>query len=104
MYTTDPMIIQNGTPLLYITALVTFAQMPQVVYSGALRGAGDTRYVAIVSMISIMLIRPTLSYLLCYPLGFGLIGAWFGILLDQFMRLFATMPRFASGKWTKIKL
>jgi len=104
MYTNDPMIIQNGTPLLYITALVTFAQMPQVVYSGALRGAGDTRYVAVVSMISIMIVRPILSYLLCYPLGFGLIGAWFGILLDQFMRLFATMPRFASGKWTKIKL
>ncbi len=104
LFTTDPEIIREGIPLLYITAIVTYAQISQVVYSGCLRGAGDTRYVAMVSMISIMVVRPTLSYVLCYPVGLGLIGAWVGVLIDQYMRLFATMPRFSSGKWTKIQV
>jgi Na+-driven multidrug efflux pump len=34
----------------------------------------------------------------------GLIGAWVGVLIDQYLRLAATMPRFSSGKWTKIKI
>jgi len=104
LFTTDAEIVREGIPLLYITAIVTYAQISQVVYSGCLRGAGDTRYVAMVSMVSIMVVRPLLSYVLCYPIGMGLIGAWVGVLIDQYMRLFATMPRFSSGKWTKIQV
>lgn len=104
LFTTDPAIVQAGIPLLHLTAIISYAQISQVVLSGCLRGAGDTRYVAFVSMISIMLVRPTLSYILCYPLGMGLIGAWVGVLIDQFMRLSATLPRFSSGKWVNIRI
>ena len=88
--------------LLYITDVVTFAQPSQVVFSGCLRGAGDTKFVAMVSFISIMFVRPVLSYLLCYPLGLGLLGAWIGIIIDQYTRLGFTLYRFSTGKWTKI--
>lgn len=104
LFTDDPTIIQEGIPLLYFTAIITFAQTSQVVFSGCLRGAGDTKYVAMVSFVSIMFLRPALSYVLCYPLQWGLIGAWVGLILDQYMRLAATLPRFSSGKWTKIQV
>ena len=55
-----------------------------------------------VSFISILFLRPILSYVLCYPLGLGLLGAWFGIIIDQYVRLSCTMWRFGTGKWTKI--
>ena len=55
-----------------------------------------------VSFISIMFVRPVLSYLLCYPLGLGLLGAWIGIIIDQYTRLGFTLYRFSTGKWTKI--
>ena len=102
LFTQETHIIQAGVPLLYITAVVTFAQTSQVVFSGCLRGAGDTKFVAMVSFISIMFVRPVLSYLLCYPLGLGLLGAWIGIIIDQYMRLGFTLYRFSTGKWTKI--
>ena len=102
LFTQEAHIIQAGVPLLYITAVVTFAQTSQVVFSGCLRGAGDTKFVAMVSFISIMFVRPVLSYLLCYPLGLGLLGAWIGIIIDQYTRLGFTLYRFSTGKWTKI--
>lgn len=102
LFTNEAHIIQAGIPLMYITAIITFAQTSQVVFSGCLRGAGDTRFVALVSFVSIMFLRPALSYLLCYPLGFGLLGAWLGIIADQYLRLCCTMLRFSAGKWTKI--
>ena len=102
LFTDEAHIIQAGIPLIWITGIVTFAQTSQVVFSGCLRGAGDTKFVAMVSFISILFLRPILSYVLCYPLGLGLMGAWIGIIIDQYVRLSCTMWRFGTGKWTKI--
>ena len=85
-------------------ACVTHAQTSQVIISGSLRGAGDTKFVAICSMISIAFLRPTLSWLLAYPNGWGLIGAWIAVLVDQYMRLVLFFIRFRGGAWTRIEL
>ena len=104
LFTDETEIIRAGIPLLYFLAFITYAQTSQVVFSGCLRGAGDTKFVAAVSFVSILFLRPLLSYVLCYPLQFGLIGAWVGVTIDQFARLIATLWRFGSGKWTKIRV
>ena len=104
LFTQEAHIIEAGIPLIWITSIVTFAQTSQVVFSGCLRGAGDTKFVAMVSFVSILFLRPILSYVLCYPLGIGLLGAWFGIIIDQYVRLSCTMWRFGTGKWTKIRV
>lgn len=104
LFTDEAEIIRAGIPLLYFLAFITYAQTSQVVFSGCLRGAGDTKFVAAVSFVSILFLRPLLSYVLCYPLQFGLIGAWVGVTIDQFARLIATLWRFGSGKWTKIRV
>jgi len=97
-------IFSLNTGITAVTALGTHFQTSQVVLSGCLRGAGDTSFVAITSFISVAVIRPTLTWLLCYPLGFGLHGAWITLLLDQFFRMATSMKRFSGGKWTTIKL
>lgn len=65
---------------------------------------GCSKYVALTSFVSIALIRPALSWLLCYPVGWGLIGAWIGLFGDQFMRLVLNFIRFRGGKWSTIEL
>jgi putative MATE family efflux protein len=102
LFTRDEYIITRGVPIIYMCAVVVAGQISQVVFSGCLRGAGDTLFIAVTSMISIAIVRPIVSYVLCYPLGFGLYGAWVGIILDQYMRLVLNGLRFAGGKWTKI--
>jgi len=79
-------------------------QSSNVVVGGILRGAGDTKFVAITSFLSIGLVRPGATWLFCYPLGFGLIGAWFAFGTDQILRLFINYMRFLKGGWTKIKV
>lgn len=104
LYTKDPQVIELGKSIMIILAMSVPAQISQVIITGCLRGAGDSKYVARTSFVSIALVRPTLSWLLCYPLGLGVIGAWFGLLIDQVLRLLLNFLRFSTGKWTQIQL
>ena len=104
LFTDDPEMIATGRTLLIILAILTPAQITQVIFNGCLRGAGDTRYTAMVSLISVAILRPATTYLLAYPLGFGVVGAWLAMLIDQVTRLICSAIRFMSGKWSKIKV
>lgn len=104
LFSKEQEILNYGTMIMTLLTVVVFLQISQVVYSGCLRGAGDTKFTALVSLISVTIIRPLSGWLLCYPLGLGLFGAWLGLSFDQFMRFIMTMLRFKSGKWTKYKI
>ena len=90
--------------IMSILTVVVFLQISQVVYSGCLRGACDTRFTALVSLVSVAMIRPLCGFVLCYPLGLGLFGAWIGLAIDQFMRFLMTALRFAHGHWMTIRI
>ena len=104
LFTTDASIIAQGSIIMIIIAFTTHVQTSQVIISGSLRGAGDTKYVALTSFISIGVVRPLLTWALCFPAGLGLVGAWFAVFIDQNMRLFINFLRFRTGKWTRIEL
>lgn len=104
LFTDEPAILEVGEPIMLIMGVIVFGQASQMILMGSLRGAGDTKYTAVVSMISVMLLRPALSYALTYPVGLGLVGAWLSLLGDQYLRLFLTAKRFSSGKWMSIEL
>ena len=104
LFTNEAAIIAQGSVIMIIIAFTTHAQTSQVIISGSLRGAGDTKYVALTSFISIGVVRPLLTWILCFPAGLGLVGAWFAVFIDQNMRLFINFLRFRTGKWTRIEL
>ena len=104
LYSNDPVILDYGAMIMRILSVVLFMQIEQVVQFGCLRGAGDTKFTALVSFISVTFIRPGASWLLCYPIGLGLMGAWLGTALDQLVRFLLTFFRFRKGNWTKLKL
>jgi putative MATE family efflux protein len=104
LFSREAQIIALGSNVMILAAMGTHMQTSQVVLSGCLRGAGDTAYVAVTSLISVAIIRPLLTWLLCYPLGIGLYGAWIGLLVDQMFRLVSSYKRFSGGKWCSISL
>lgn len=104
MFTNVQEIIDIGEKILLIVAFTAPGQISNVVFSGSLRGAGDTKFVAYSSLVSIAIIRPVISYVLIFPLKFGLIGAWLGLFIDQHVRLAFSSYRFKKEKWQKIKL
>lgn len=103
-FTNVPYIVEYCALIFILMAAIVPFQMSQVILLGALRGAGDARYTAIISFIAIAIIRPGLSFLLCYPAGMGLFGAWLGLFADQLIRFFLSAYRYYRCKWFKIQL
>ena len=103
-FSSDSRILGYGERIMALLSLIVVLQVSQVIFSGCLRGSGDTRSVAMVALVSVAFIRPFCGWLFTYPLALGLMGGWMGLLLDQFMRFLLTFFRFRGGKWLTIKL
>jgi putative MATE family efflux protein len=104
LYTPDEEIVALGALALKIIAVVQPAQSTQFILSGALRGAGDTRWPLYASVAGIWGVRVALGYLFVKVLGYGLIGAWVAMALDQCVRSVVIYGRFTSGKWKTTKV
>lgn len=104
LFSSEIPILDYGSVIMPIIGLIVILQIAQVIFGGCLRGAGDTRYTAFISLISVAVIRPFSAWLFVYPLKMGLLGAWYSLLLDQAIRYVLTRHRFKSGKWQKIEI
>lgn len=104
MFFEEESIVAIGVTIMRVIIVVVLFQVIQVVYMGCLRGAGDTLYTAIASMISVTIIRTIFSYFCGYTLGWGILGIWLGVLADQISRFTFGTIRFKQGKWVKIKI
>lgn len=104
IFSDDPAVIDQGAGILMIVGATMLADVMNSVYAGALRGAGDTRFIAAISLASTTLIRPAVSWILCYPVGLGLVGPWIALFIDLWMRGILSAVHFFRGKWTKIML
>lgn len=97
--------------LMIVVASFQPFQMSAVVISGALRGAGDTKYTARIMMLTVAVMRPVLAFVAVYGIGkwlklgeTALIGAWLAALIDMITRMILMMKRYSSGKWHNIKV
>ena len=93
-----------GVKLMNMMSIIVLMQVSQCVLTGSLRGAGDMIHVMIVGAVSVSVMRPAVSYLCAYPIGWGIVGIWCGVLADQMLRLILNGKRYQSGKWMKIKI
>ncbi len=102
--TKDLNVFNLAVQVMFVVAIFQPFQTSSVVISGCLRGAGDNRYVALVMLICVVLIRPICTLLAINVLQIGLVGAWLSSLIDMFIRLGLVYRRFASGKWFALKV
>ena len=104
LYTPDQQIIDSASSALRIIALVQPFQSSQLILAGALRGAGDTLWPLIATIIGVIGIRISMATLLVTYLNMGLDGAWYAVLVDQLVRWYMIHRRFNSGKWKMVKI
>lgn len=86
IYDPTPMVLEMGGTVMLFVAVVSFPEAHALICSGTLRGGGMTRFVAVYSLISIAIVRPILTWVLCFRFGLGLYGAWSALLFDQMVR------------------
>ena len=94
IYSSEADVIALGEDVFVVVALSGVFVIANSLYAGALRGAGDVNFVGVSSLIGFFVVRPVVSYLLCYPAGIGLIGAWIGLAVDYLVRFALYYVRF----------
>lgn len=104
LYSREAEIMAMGASVLKLVALTQPFQSSQFILAGALRGAGDTRATAVITFITVLLVRPTLAIINVNYLGWGLIGAWIALVSDQLLRSLLVVLRYNSGKWKTIRI
>ena len=87
-----------------IAALEQPALAIYMVYSGGLRGAGDTLSPMIVTIVGTLCFHLPVAYVFGIVLEWGLAGIWFGAALDWILRCIAVYILFRRGRWRRIKV
>ena len=110
-FTDDPEILAMGALSFVVVAFGVYHQNKRVVLSGCLRGAGDVRYVALVALVSVAIVRPFFTWLFCYPLNgafpalhLGFLGGWLAFNIDSYVRSAMLHFRIRKGQWVNIKV
>jgi MATE family multidrug resistance protein len=78
-FTADHGVLEVGVTLLFIAAIFQLFDGVQGVATGALRGLGDTRTPMLWNLGGHWFIGLPSGYALCFTLGFGVIGLWWGL-------------------------
>ena len=99
----DPQVRDLTATCLRITGFCQFGFAAAIVFGGALRGAGDTVAVLMITTISILALRLGVVSLLGYY-GAGLPAIWIVLSIDLFVRGALIYGRFVHGGWTKIRV
>jgi MATE family multidrug resistance protein len=81
LYTNDAAVIGAGAALLAVAAAFQLFDGLQVVATGVLRGAGDTRTPFTWNLVGHWLLGLPLGIYLCFSRGQGAIGLWVGLLV-----------------------
>ncbi len=103
-FTTDPAVLAAGAIVIRTAALEQPLLAASFVFSGALRGAGDTRTTMLITVASIWGLRLVAAYGLGLALGLGIFGAWLAVGIDFGFRAFMFWRRFESGRWLTLKV
>ncbi len=98
-YFREETLLNMGVLISRFTVVIVLLQISQVIFGGCLRAGGDVRYTLMASLISVTIIRTSVTALLTLVFDMGLSGIWFGILADQFSRFIFMSLRFRKGKW-----
>lgn len=104
LYNATPQVMDTGMLLLRILAYILPLEAIQFIYTGSLRGAGDTRYPAIVTFITVFLIRSGLAMLFIHVLHMSVEGAWLAFAIDQTVRTTLISLHYFRGTWQSIRL
>jgi len=100
-FDTEPGVALVATNILLVAAVFQIFDALVMGISGGLNGAGDTRWVMIVSLLAAWLIKVPVAYLGTIVLGYGAIGAWCAFTLELFVLAVVLLHRVRGEAWLK---
>ncbi len=99
----DTALISLARSMLRLAALYTLADITQLIFSGALRGAGDTRFIMFLS-VGVHWLLAVGAFILIRVVKAPPLSVWIFFICFVFLLGLSIFARFRSGKWMDIKV
>jgi Na+-driven multidrug efflux pump len=112
-----PHVAKLAAQLMRVVAFSTPALAVSMILTGALRGAGDTRWPLAVTLVGFLGVRIPLAYYLAWDeislplldavipgMGLGVVGAWYAMLVETLLRALMISLRFWHGGWQRVRV
>jgi len=97
LFTNDAEVVAVGRQYIYVVSGFYIVFSTMFIINGVLRGAGDTFFPMIITILSLWVIRIPASYLL--SLKIGTLGIWWGIPIAWAFGVIASYIYYKTGKW-----
>lgn len=99
IFNSDPAVVAVGGQLLVIAAVFQVFDATNMVLSGVLRGAGDTRFPMVASIVTSWLVFIPLVWLLVGRLGYGVAGGWMAAVVWIAGQAMVIRHRYVRRRW-----
>ena len=103
LFTPDLEVIEMGSILIKILAIIQIPQVIAMVYSGALKGAGDTKSPFLIALISMWGVRILGVVVTVRFLGLGINAVCVSMCCDNVVRCILFHLRYKKTNWSKTK-
>lgn len=104
IFSPEPDVYAIASIVVQISALELAGVTLNMIYGGAMRGAGDTVSPMIVTFMGAIVLRISLVYWMAIMMGWGLSGVWIATAIDWTLRAAAGWYLFRRGRWKRIKV
>lgn len=104
LFTRDEAVIATGALVMYMAITFLAFDGVGVIAVGGLRGAGDTRWPMVVSLLGAWGVFLPLAYLLGIVYEGGVLGAWLAAAVWIIGVSMAFILRFRSGRWKQMSI
>jgi len=101
LFTSDPRVIHLGVLVLGLVAVIQVPKALNIVISGSLRGAGDIRWLMILTTVGVLAFEIFGAWALGFLWGLGLVGLWLATGIDESSRSMANYLRYRGSRWGK---
>lgn len=103
-FVADPEVVALGRKLLVLSAIFQAFDAINIISMGGLRGAGDTKWMAIILTLGAYGVFLPLAWGLALPVGLGALGAWIGATIYIILISGVLFSRFHNEKWRHIRI
>jgi len=104
LFVDDPAVIADAVAFIQVLAMCQPLMAVDFVMSGALRGAGDTRFPLLSALITFWVCRLGAAWVVTHVLHLDLVWLWRVVILDFAARAALKTWRFRAGTWKHIRV